>query len=421
MKNNSLAIKKKIIKWYIMFYPICDILYTLTSSLGLTINFNQIIRGFGLILFFSCIKSKNDFIKIFGIIVAVLISFVYNANFGPGINLVTDFAFALKIINNFILYYAFLELYKRKILKIDEVAGWLIFSAYIVIGSIFLSYIGIGLTSYSGSGRFGVKGLFTIQSAITLYLLVILPVIYYKYKKLISFKMMICIFALFSIGSKTGVFGTILVYIALMITDYREGEKKHVLKWKQLVQYLIIFFVAFTVGFYLMRNYISYLINLYNEKTYYYSIEAFLLSNRNDQIRWVENAVNNYKGNRVLGILLGYSYSGIASLVKQYGYRFEAIERDFHGVYFYFGIIILAILFLLIFKVGKKILVNNRIYKFKESSLYVSALTLGIGALYAFLGGHLFYEAMNQIPFWALSTFGTLKATRYGIQNKVVS
>ena len=388
-----------------MLYPLCDILYTLTRSLNLAVNFNQMIRGLGLILFISCISDEKHFIKTAIATMLIVFSFAYNTIIGISTSMTTDIANTLKVINNFVILYAFIDLYKKGKVNFEEVSRWLIISSYIVVASILISYLGIGLESYAGSGRSGVKGFFTIQSTITLYLLLILPLYYYKYRNLISLQMLLCVAALFSIGSKTGVFGTILEYIVFFVFDLKLANRGKRLSRKRLITYACIIICAMTGGVYGIWHYIQYLINLYHSKAYYYSLEAFLLSNRNDHITWITQCIENLKygeGN-VAGILFGYSYSGVASLVKSAGYKFEALERDFHGIYYYNGILVLSILILVLVSLLRKMMKNNLKSRFSNLQSLTIILIFCVGIIYAFLGGHLFYEAMNQIPFWIVT------------------
>lgn len=399
--------KKKIIQWYIMLYPFCDILYTITNSMGLGVNFNQIIRGLGIILFFSCIHNKKMFLKTFLFMLIVLISFIYNYYIGMSGNIVSDIAVTLKIINNAVLLYGFCCLYKENKITFSEVADCLIFSSYIVIISILLSYFGLGISSYGDSGRAGVKGLFTIQSTITLYLLLILPLYYYKYRTVLNVRIILCTLALFSIGTKAGVFGGIGEYMALIVLDFRMERSISRIKRRKVLQYICIIFIGLTIGIYAMKNYIMYLIHLYISKDYYYSLEAFLLSNRNDHLNWIRTCLDWLNGgeNNFAGTIWGYSYSGIAKIVQAAGHRFEALERDFHGIYYYYGVIVLLFIIAALLVIYWRAIKINISYKFKSIQAYLCVLILFVAFIYSFLGGHLLYEAMNQIPFWAIAAY----------------
>lgn len=400
--------KHNLIKYYIILYPFCDIIYTLTENIGLNIpiNINQFIRGLGVILFFTCIKDIKNFLKVILIALWLIISLFYHISTGLSTNVITDFAFMLKVLNNFILFYAFMDMYKMKKISFDEITTWLVYSSYIAVGSILLSYIGLGLTSY-GNGRIGVKGLFTIQSTITAYLLVILPLYYYKFRKIIDWKMILCIIALLSIGSKTGVFGTMMAYIFMIIIDIRINSANGKISKNKFFSYIVILFMAITIGIYAMHEYIIYLLNLYYSKAYYYSFESFLLSNRNDQIKALQRSLRLYGNdiNTIARIFLGMGYTGGAAMVQKVNSHIQAIERDFHGLYYYFGILILILTLIVLFKVLYSGIRINIKMKFKEIRSYLCFLIVCIGILYAYLGGHIFYEAMNQIPFWSVAAF----------------
>lgn len=405
MSENSLKLRKKnLILIYIFIYPICDMLFTLVENAGISlpISPNQIIRGLGLIAFMLIIKNIKNWTKIMLITVWSICCFFIQIELYYSTSAITDFSFCLKFIQNFVFLFAFIQLFKDGIIEFDEAIKYLVWASYIAIFSIILSYFGIGAASYAGSSRFGVKGLFSIQSTITAYLLLIMPLYYIRFKKNFSVQMIICIIALFSIGSKTGVFGTLLEVILLSVYDIRNYSKD---KNKKL-KYIVFVGIAICILPFALRKYISYLSNLYHSNSYYYNLSAFLLSNRNDQIIAAQNGVQLI-GNHLkqkIGMICGYGYTSMSGIMST-NYKYDAIERDFQGVYYYFGIVSLLILVYYLVKIIFRLAKMNVRYRFNERYLYVSLIIVGVGIVYGWLGGHIFYEAMNQLPFWIVSAF----------------
>lgn len=396
--------KKRLIAVYIFLYPICDIIFTLiaNSKISMPISPNQIIRGFGLIIFFLFIKNRKSYVKIILISMWVICSFFMQSQMLYSTSFVTDLSFCLKFIQNFVLFYAFSQIFKEQVIEINDAIKYLIWSSYIVIISILLSYVGFGASSYINSSRFGVKGFFSIQSTITAYLLLILPLYYIRFSKNFSWQMLMCIFALFSIGSKTGVFGTIFEVVLISIFDiFREKNNNN-----KKIKYLTIFGLSVSIGSYIMTKYISYLFNMYYSNSYYYNLSAFLLSNRNDQLIAAKNGINLQCTiiNKIIGKIFGYGYTSMSKIMS-YDYNYESIERDFYGIYYYFGIICYVCFIILLFRVLKKTIIINFKYKFKNKIMYICIIIVYVGILYGWLGGHIFYEAMNQIPFWLICAY----------------
>ena len=395
--------KKKLILLYIFIYPICDMLFTLIENIGisLVISPNQIIRGIGLFLFLFCIKNLYNWIKVMLIILWSICSFVIQINIFYSSSYITDLSFCLKFIQNFVFLFAFIQLYKDKVICFQEIIKYLIWSSYIAIFSILLSYVGIGSASYEGSSRLGVKGFFTIQSTITAYLLMIMPLYYLKFKKNFSIQMIICTFALFSIGSKTGVFGTLLEIIFISIFDLKKENYKN-----KTEKYLVFIGFAISIAPAIMIRYISYLMNIYHSNSYYYNLMAFLLSNRNDQIIAAQNGIVLIRDELKIriGYIFGYGYTSMSKIMSIH-YNYDAIERDFHGVFFYFGIVALMVLVYYLIKIIVRSIRLNFRFHFKNEYIYISFLIMCVGIIYGWLGGHVFYEAMNQLPFWIVAAF----------------
>jgi len=417
MFNNIKIGKKKLVLIYIFFYPVFDMIFTLVENAGgsFPVSPNQLIRGIGMIGFFIIIKSMKNWVKVICIIIWSICGLFVQIKYFYSTSFFTDLSFTLKFIQNFVFYYAFIQLFKDKVVQFEEVIKYLIWSSYIAIFSILLSYLGIGAASYAGSSRFGVKGLFTIQSTITAYLLLILPLYYIRFKRNFTTQMIVCIIALFSIGSKTGVFGTILEIIFITFYDFKYGEKSN----NRKIKYMTLGLMSVCVVPSLLIRYISYLFNLYTSNSYYYNLSAFLLSNRNDQIIAAKNGTEMImdKSKQIFGEIFGYGYTSMSKIMSHY-YSYEAIERDFYGIYYYFGIVSSILLMVLLGVIVLRLLKLNFRYKFKNIYGYVSFIIVGVGIIYGWLGGHIFYEAMNQLPFYIIASYSYIEYKQICSKNK---
>lgn len=402
MQINKIDLYKRIIVLYIFFYPVCDMMFSIIEQTGvlLPVSPNQVIRGMGLCMFFFIIKNLDNWIKTMLITVWSLCSLIIQMETFGSLSIVTDLAFCLKFIQNFIFLFAFIQLLKDKIIRIDELIDCLIWSSYIAAGSVLLSLFGVGNVSYEGSSRLGVKGFFSIQSTLTAYLMLIMPLYYIKFNKNFTWQMIMCVLALFSIGSKTGVFGTIIEIVFISIFDIKHNNYR-----SKNVRYYILLLLCISVFPLMLIEYVGYLITLYESHAYYYDIVAFLLSNRNDQIIAVESEIE-MMGNEIkwnIGAVFGYGYTSLKYMLQTYNY--ETIERDFHGCYYCFGTVSLTILIYYLSKVFYRAIKLNIVHHFENKYIYISTLIISVGIVYGWLGGHVFYEAMNQLPFWIVSSF----------------
>lgn len=392
--------KIQILKFYIILYPLWDIWFTVQEKLDLKLPVNpaQIFRGIGMIFLFSFIKSKGSYLKILLIsfwlfIILILHRYYFSAN-----GVFTDISWCLKIINLFVIYYAFEEILKRKELSINALLQTLIASSYLIMASILLTYAGLGYRTYLGL-RQGVKGFFHNQTAITAYLLFIFPLMYLENRKLFSMRSLMCISALFSIGSKTGVLGTILCFLLLLIFDVYASAVKKSMKPSRILSILVLLAGVTAAGGRLAKKYLLKLY-LYYQLTGHTSVINFLLSGRNDSLL-------SFKANRaefdpvcqLTGFVAGYGYPGVQSMLSPGIY---AIERDFHGVLYVYGFVTFMVITSILLFLAVKIVLLNLKSRFLNAGHFVAAVLLFMGIIYAYLGGHIIYEAVTQMPFWII-------------------
>lgn len=392
--------EKNILKIYIIIYPLVDILYTITQMLDINIKFNQLIRGIMLIFMLLLIRKQKYQTIIWLITIWVSLSTCVHIVWGYSTSISTDISVVLKILTNFIVFYCFLEKFSSKSISLEEILHWLILSAFIASISVLLSYVGLGNTSYDGIVRRGVKGFFTMQSSLTIFLLWMLPLIYSYYKKVFIWQILVVLLALFSIGSKTGVVGTSMVMLCIMFFDFRKSKIEERITRKKVLVATIFIFLFITIGVYIIKDYINELINLFHSG-WYTSFSGFLLSNRNGQLTAMKNFLLGHNGG-LIGILMGYGYSGVQYMLQQTRIGYKAIERDFHGVYYNFGLVILVILIYYLISLLVKAFYLNKKHKFLNEKYFALLLFWCIGIVYGYLGGHVLYEALGQFPFWII-------------------
>lgn len=156
-----------------------------------------------------------------------------------------------------------------------------------------------------------------------------------------------------------------------------------------------------------MKKYIVYLLGLYQTKDYFYSLDSFLLSNRNRYIQLVQIYIDSFlsEKQKIMGKIFGYGNSGVRKMMSYMHPELNAIERDFHGLYYCFGIVVLVVISIIIWQCWMNILKECRKYKFRNDICFFSLLSVSLGIVYGWLGGHIIYEAMNLFPFWVICAF----------------
>ncbi|MBQ9609657.1 MAG: O-antigen ligase family protein [Lachnospiraceae bacterium] len=393
--------KRNIFRIYIVLYPLLDIIYTLSEMFNIDIKINQLIRGAMLLYMFLCIRKQKHFFKTFIYSSWIIVSTFINIFVGYTTNAKTELTFSLKMITDIVVFYCFWEMLDNNIISTDDIFECMTKSSLIAAISVLLSYIGIGLTSYVSSARTGVKGFFTIQSSLTIYLLCMIPIIFVYKKKVFSIDILLVIIALFSIGSKAGVICTVIMLVFIILYTIRKKVLESNVNFKDIIITMIGTILIPTFGLYYLNQYITRLKTLYMYAGYYTGIYSFWLSNRNNQISAINLFLRNHNNGKLRGLLFGYGYTGVQYMMQK-SRDLMAIERDFYGIYYYFGILILLITtgyLIYILYAAFKLNITER---FKDDR-YISMLYIWVmGIAYAHLGGHVMYEALGQFPFWII-------------------
>lgn len=293
-----------------------------------------------------------------------------------------------------IVIYAFRSILSKHILTIDEILNYIILSSCIIVASIILSVFGIGFHTYF-DGRFGYKGFFTVQNAVTATLIVTTPLnifLYekFKYKKyLVSF--ILSAISLCLIGTKAGIVGgvgsIVVVYLIFLFK----------MKFTYIKIILGLFSIATIISFSYFKQ--ELFINVYNvmvEKIYSWgenNVYSYIVSNRNLQVSYVEQYISTYYKQNPL-LFFGIGFTNCNNILQLHS--FDIIEMDFNGILYYSGIWIFIVIFSII---TKKILVLLKYFFESKLSIQYYTLLLSIigGTIHSFWGGHVIYEAMTSL------------------------
>lgn len=388
---------RKILKAMIISYPVLDMFYTITSQyLSINLPINQVIRLlFFVYLFIKFINSIEKLKIIFlGIIFSVGEYIYLTQHYGTTV--IEDFQYILKILFLVTLIYATKNILSKKTMTVDELLKYSVISSMIISVSVILSPLGLGLQTYE-AGRFGYKGLFTIQNGITSTLLMIIPLnIYFLFKErkikyILNF--ILGIIALLLIGTKAGLGGALLLTIMGYLFYLARAKLS---KIKVIVSSFSIAFIVF-VG-YLNFDHFKIIIN--NTINSFYSwgennVVSYILSNRDLHLSWIKTYIYRYYEDNPL-FYFGIGFSPANSVLEQYG--FHIIEMDFHAILYYSGIWILSII---IFILGLRLFYS--IYLLFKSNFSIKnvilLISLSAGIIHAYTGGHVIFEALTMLYF----------------------
>lgn len=388
---------KKIILLFILINPFLDIIYSINFSiLKINLPINQLIRTSMIPIFLLMIKKKKNFLLIFSFGIALLLGEIYHAYNSIEFDIFENMGYSLKILYLIISILALEEMIERKDVTKLDLMHYSVLSSYIISGSIILSkFTGIGFSTY-GSRLGGFKGLFTVQNTVNASLLILLPLALYMYSKIKEKKYLfaaIFIFiSLFILGTKSGLFGAIIIFVL----NFGYYLKNKALTIKKMI--VLIFGLLFSglLVILLSKFFISFIngqLNLYYQYGYV-NFESFLLSNRTLQIQYLDTYLKYNSSD--LTFLFGIGYSTANFIIHKGKSNFQAIEMDFHGLYYYSGIIILLPISYFILKRFYKILKNWLFLRNDKRSFYIF-LSISTGIMHAYLGGHVLYEAQTII------------------------
>ncbi|WP_332237875.1 O-antigen ligase family protein [Sporolactobacillus sp. KGMB 08714] len=381
---------KKILKYIIIFYPVLDIIYSISTQLfHTTFPIGQYVRI--LILFYLFIKFTKIRDKL--IIISLLALLVIGEFTYAGFEieaLVADLQYISKVILFVTGIFSFDFIIKKRILTKDEIIKYIIQSSYIITISIILGLFGIGFSTYVG-GRAGHKGLFLVQNAVTATLLIITPLNLYafartKYKRyLLSY--CLALFSLLVIGTKAGIAGALLIIFFQSINFILKSK----LNYLRLTLYFLSIGGLISALYFSWSTLKIFFNTQINNAIQWGGIYSYAVSNRDLHVEWIQNYIaTNYNYNPLLQFGIGFNNANNVLIDHQ----FNIIEMDFYGLLYYSGIWVLLFICLIIFR---RVLFAVAVLIKKRNDVKYFALFLSImaGLVHAYYGGHVIYEALT--------------------------
>lgn len=392
--------KENIFLLFIALNPILDIIYTLTEYyIQVTIPINQAVRiGFIFYLLYSFNLNKYfKYIVAFGGILSIneLTYILRGLNF----NLVSNLGYDAKIISIIIYIFVTYDLLKNNRVKVkDLVRAISIATLIIVMGIVIPSVLGVGLSTYGNSSRFGIKGLFNAQNAITATLLIQLPIVsvaylYFNEKKYLILYL-VGVGVLNLIGTKVGVVGAIFIVIITLVFIILDKCRKRI-NFKKFITILCsISGMVMLLIVIFFKQIVFILNNLPYNKSEFPTFFSYLVSNRDAQIKILHQYVIN-SNNRISSLLFGLGNTQGNDVLKDTQIGFQLIEMDFNAIYYYSGIIITIIIVGIFiysaYKVCKNILIKKNLVE------VLIGLSFFIGTVHLILGGHVLFEAIANL------------------------
>lgn len=392
--------KEHIFLLFIALNPILDIIYTLTEYyIQVTIPINQAVRiGFIFYLLYSFNLNKYfKYIFALGGILAINeLSYIIR---GLNFSLVSNFGYDAKIISIIIYIFTTYELLKNNRIKVkDLVKAISIAMLIIVMGVVIPSVLGVGLSTYGSSSRFGMKGLFNAQNAITATLLIQLPIVsvaylYFKEKRYLILYL-VGFVVLNLIGTKVGVVGSIFIVVSTLVFIILDKCRKKI-DFKRFMTILCsISGIAIFLIIIFFKQIIFILNNLPYNKYEFPTFFSYLVSNRDAQIKILHQYVIN-SNNRIANLIFGLGNTQGNNVLKDTQIGFQLIEMDFNAIYYYSGIImtiiIVGIFIYSIYKVCKNIIIKRNLVE------VLIGLSFFTGTVHLILGGHVLFEAIANL------------------------
>lgn len=397
--------KSTVIYLIIALSPLIDIIYTInTRFLGINFPIQQAVRVLIILYLFLNLRTKKSKIVIIGLSLLLLLGQFFIIINRYDYNIMTNFSYILKIINLFCIEEYIKEKLECKFINIEEIIKSLKIASIILSTNIITSNIfKFGLRTYNYGNRGGYKGFIEAHNDVTVVLLMILPIVMYdfiKRKRKSDVALMIIIaISLFLIGPKAGK-ALLLLEIMIVILSYLRQIKLNEISKK------ILLFISIVGLLFLLTN-ISSLYNKlesYANNKGYRSVYSYIVSYRDIQPRLIDNGISKeFKVHPKYLFGMGYYYANKELNIQKS--EFNSIENDFEGLIYYSGLLTAAIIiFLITVKILK--IFNNKINS--QLKFFVS-LSVFIGLLHAFLGGHVIYSAISNTYFSVLVAIGCYK------------
>lgn len=380
--------------------PFADICFGFCqyACIDMPVDINHIFRLFLLLLAFLLILNNRKYVLAFiAYSVWIIVGVLVTSMTGVSISLVTDLGWNLKMLMVLGIVLVISNLYKEEWFDIKDVFHALCRGASISAFSILPTLFGLGYRTY-GVDEWGFKGFFYTNNTISIYLLMIYPLMYivYKGKDLIATAGM-CLVALVLIGTKTTLIGGLFITGVMIVVHLLEHTNLYaVLKDEKNRRKVIGACVAIGIGILVAALVVLEMLYQKYMNTYWYdSMLEVIVSKRNYQLDLITGALNPQTS--IITLLFGFGYSRIElefAILKVY----HAIEMDAPGMYYNFGVIVTVIVMVaLIVTICRAVKLCIKNTNMLNATLLI-VLLLGFG--HSMVAGHVVYEALSQMPFW---------------------
>lgn len=395
-----------IIYLIIALSPLIDIIYTVnTKFLEIDFPIHQAIRVLIIAYLFMNLKRKKSKKMIVCLLLLLLLGQFFIIFNGYDYNIMSNFSYILKIINLFCITEYVKEKLDLNFITIEEIIKSLKIASIILSTNIILSNIfKIGLKTYDYGNRGGYKGFIEAHNDVTIVLLMILPIVIYdffKNKRKSDVALIIIIsISLLIIGPKAGKV-LLILEMAVIIVKYLNQFKINRFTRK------ILLFISVVGTLFLFTNISSIYSKMegYANSRGYKSIYSYVVSYRDIQPRLIDNAIGDqFKIHPKYLFGMGYFYANKELNLEKN--EFNSIENDFEGLIYYSGILTASIIIFLILEKILKIFSNKKI---NSQLKFFVVISLFIGLLHAFLGGHVIYSAISNTYFSVLLAIGCHK------------
>nr|WP_262510032.1 O-antigen ligase family protein [Aequorivita lipolytica] len=343
-----------------------------------------------LLLFRFLFRPKSLFISVFFVLILILPTVYQIIKQGDVTFLFSDIIKISKYLAPLFAFLFFVDYIKREgehgikiLLKLIQ------FSYIILIGNVFLKYVGLGYPMYE-YGNIGSKGFIYAGNEISALLVILSAIIAYDlWRRGENLKYFLfwglTFFAGLTVGSKTGSIGVLVIF--LLIPLKRPSFR---ISLKKILFFFISFFAIIPAALYFAWFYIQDT-QLYIRLDYFYKKSDFLtfiLSNRNV---FFENAHKNYiEEYSLLEKIIGIGQTNYESLNNG-----QIVEIDMADILFSLGIFGLIYLFAitLFLLIQAFRFSTNRNYTYSKFVLLMIFVLFGISAT----AGHIYSSAMIAV------------------------
>jgi len=347
-----------------------------------------------IVLFFVFVRlavKPNKLIFIFvSFILLLLPTFYQLLNGNEGVSLLFDVIKISKYITPLVCFMFFVDVIKNDHKKNTNLIFKLVnFSYLILIGNIFLKYVGLGYPMYE-FGEIGSKGFFYAGNEISALLIILSSIIAYrlwmdnsKFKYFLF--LLLNIFVGVTVSSKTGIFGIIIVFLLLPIRG--SFLKINIKKLLIIVSSVFVIIPSIIIYYwdYILKSTVFIRLNYFWNK---FDILTFLLSNRNN---FFNDAFDIYKEN----YNLFEKTIGVGQSRYEYLNDNITVEIDIIDIFFSLGLI--GLILFLLFNIY--LFIQSIKFKRTQINVYSSFVFLMVFILFIIstTAGHVYSSGMSAV------------------------